>query len=234
MSTRRKELRGVQQSVQGSGPSSLFSQWFQPNTSWQARKDAGILASSHGATPMLTLLLPPLLHIPIFISTTLILRDACQRSLASLPLLPTDPTAPYASLALAHLHDLAATPFLWCPSMILPDPTMGLPLAVGLAALANVELSAKTRRATAAAAMAVAQSRAKEEERKKPVMRKAGTLTNAEKRRQNGVKKVENEGEQEEEPRTARIITNALRVSAVLFIPIAAMAPAVSPFVSVS
>ena len=82
--------------------------------------------------------------------------------------------------------------------------------------------------------MAVAQSRAKEEERKKPVMRKAGTLTNAEKRRQNGVKKVENEGEQEEEPRTARIITNALRVSAVLFIPIAAMAPAVSPFVSVS
>ena len=111
------------------------------------------LAKKFRCSPRLTLILPPLVHIPIFITATLTLRDACTRAAASLGLSPTqlvpdDPASPLSYLsttALEHLHELASTSFLWCPSLVLPDPTMLLPLAVGVVSLLNVELSAKNR-----------------------------------------------------------------------------------------
>ncbi|ORY83517.1 hypothetical protein BCR35DRAFT_331167 [Leucosporidium creatinivorum] len=258
----------------------------------RAKKEASIIARRYSASPMPTLLLPPLLHIPVFIATTLILRDACQRALAALPLtstsLTTLPPSPDGASTLTpevlgHLHDLAATAFQWCPSLVLPDPTMALPLAVGLAALANVEVSAKTRRANAAAALAergdgvgqgvdraarvgmrVGAVGAKAGERERAF---SGSLTAAEKGRIRARRSRDQAGppssrgyatpslstaapapaspsapapaptkeelelqahyerEQQLEPRAARIMTNALRFSAVLFIPVAAMAP---------
>lgn len=260
----------------------------------QAKKEASLTARRYSASPLPTLLIPPLLHIPVFIATTLILRDACQRALAALPLtstslttLPSSPDGPSTLTpdVLGHLHDLAATSLEWCPSLVLPDPTMALPLAVGLAALANVEVSAKTRRANAAAALAergdgagegvnraarvgvrVGAVGAKAGERERAF---SGSLTAAEKgrirarRSRNQAPDLSTRGyatpslstsapvpaskatpaptkeelelqahyerEQQLEPRAARIMTNALRFSAVLFIPVAAMAPSVSP-----
>lgn len=193
------------------------------------------------------MLVPAIVHLPIFISTTLILRDACQRSLESLPHLPSIATSSYSSQALAQLHDFAASPFLWCDSLILPDPTLGLPLAVGLAALMNVEVGAKNRAAIARAARAGTIDRLEDEKQEQAlpkVSRKEGALRQWElgqKRRysvaadqrqsRTTVAKpppvVVPEPEREEEPRTARLITNALRVSSVAFIFIALQAPAV-------
>ncbi|GAA5911928.1 hypothetical protein JCM8208_002859 [Rhodotorula glutinis] len=125
----------------------------------KAKKAAYALARKHRCSPRLTLILPPVTHIPIFICATLVLRDACARATSALAVTPSSlsslldasPASSLTSTALAHLHELASTPFLWCPSLVLPDPTMSLPLAVGLAALLNVEVTAKTRRAATAA-----------------------------------------------------------------------------------
>ncbi|GAA5841317.1 hypothetical protein JCM11251_001623 [Rhodosporidiobolus azoricus] len=129
----------------------------------KAKTAALSLARQHRCSPRLTLFLPPLTHIPIFITATLILRDACARATAALAISPENlpslltasPTSLLNHSALQHLHDLASTPFLWCPSLVLPDPTMFLPLAVGVAALLNIEVTAQTRRAAVGAVGAV-------------------------------------------------------------------------------
>ncbi|GAA5913795.1 hypothetical protein JCM6882_007701 [Rhodosporidiobolus microsporus] len=129
----------------------------------KAKAAAHALARKHRCSPRLTLFLPPLTHVPIFITATLVLRDACARASAALPISPdalpslisASPSSLLSPTALAHLHDLAATPLWWCPSLVLPDPTMFLPLAVGVAALLNVEVTAQTRRAAVGAVGAV-------------------------------------------------------------------------------
>lgn len=236
----------------------------------QAKSLASTLAWKHSATPLLTLIIPPMLHIPIFITTTLILRDACTRSLSFL-----SSTLPASTPELQNLLDLSATPLWWCPSMILPDPTMGLPLLVGLAAMLNVEVSARNRKVNATGVEEVPKDKrlagdgkgvgltaadrrrleaSKARQRSfstsasslavKPTPVKSNTIdihlshSQAQKLglgKGNPLKQaplaapapppapeVETSPE---EPRTARIITNVLRVSAVMFIPIAAMAP---------
>ncbi|KAK4051772.1 hypothetical protein OIO90_004596 [Microbotryomycetes sp. JL221] len=254
---------------------------YQKEFQKRAKAEAKQIAKRHNASPMLTLLVPPLLHLPIFISMTLIIRDACQRASTTLSLTPSSlnnlltststaedaTTSILTTTALQHLQDLATTSVLWCPSLILPDPTMMLPLAVGIAALANVEVSAKTRKANAKAALeARGQRIADEGSRRGP---RVGVVTAAEKRRI--VARLARQGESvnpatskinsqprrsyavptsplsqsvatrtapvqdantmavieetDEEPRTTRIITNALRFSAILFIPFAAFAP---------
>lgn len=125
--------------------------------------------------------------------------------------------------------------------MILPDSTMFLPLLVGMASLANVELSARTRKATARAVFAGEEARREEERRRKEegkvVLNRGGRgrgMTNAVRKREMeremelAGRGKRGEKEEEEEPRTARLITNALRGSSVAFIVIAAMSPAVS------
>jgi len=236
----------------------------------QAKSLASTLAWKHSATPLITLVVPPLIHIPIFITTSLVLRDACARSLDFL-----GSTLPATSIHLQRLVDLSATPLLWCDSMILPDATMGLPLCVGLVALLNVEVSARNRRVNATGVEEAAP--------KNPRMAGDGTgvgLTAADRRRVETAKarrrafstsssqlagtaqpspadlikrkvvnvhlshsqaqKLVQAGQlaptppppaapdiatSAEEPRTARIVTNVLRISSVIFIPIAAMAP---------
>jgi hypothetical protein len=195
---------------------------------------------------MYTLYVPPRLNIPIFIATTLIIRDACTRSLSALSLFPpdeastlinVDPTlVSYTSTTLGYLHDLAATPFLWCPSLVLPDPTLGLPLAVGLVSLLNVEYSAKTRRVNAVAAVTDNNARAQDEVKNRVkvpsnVVTGGGrAMTTAEKRRAMGVKvnKVDEVVDVPPESPFNRNLTNAMRGGSVAFIWLASMAPVVS------
>lgn len=214
------------------------------------------------------MLVPPLLHVPVFILTTLAIRDACQRALVSLPFLPTSPT-PIADdypRSLSQLHDFAGSSLLWCDSVIMPDPTLALPLMVGLIALINVEIGARNRQAIARAMRAgevdrledvrKSQTSAGRQETRAALRDKAVKQWEAQQRRgyavmvrrqrvmpKDGVEAArvralseaetaaleKQTSEAEEEPRTARIVTNVLRVTAVIFIPIFAQAPAVRP-----
>lgn len=161
--------------------------------------------------------------------------------------------------------------------MILPDQTMLLPLAVGVAALLNVETSARIRRinatgveeapkdarmagdgkgvgltaadrrrletakarrrsfSTTTAPLAAA---APPPDTKKPKvvnvhlshsqaqnLVRAGKLVPTPAPAPTPAPPAPEIGTSAEEPRTARIVSNVLRISAVLFIPIAAMAP---------
>jgi inner membrane protein COX18 len=117
-----------------------------------------------------TMLAPPLVQIPILMTAILTIRDACQRSLESLP--PTAASSSYSESALSHLHDLATTSFLWCPSLALPDPQLLLPLFAGVAFLANVELGAKARAAVMLSVRAGEADRERDSDRKRKVTQK--------------------------------------------------------------
>ena len=87
------------------------------------------------------MIVPPLVHLPVFITMTLILRDACTRSLQVLSSPP--------SAALDAIQDptvrIALENLVWCPSLADVDPYTILPLAVSLSALTNVEIQAALR-----------------------------------------------------------------------------------------
>lgn len=214
---------------------------------------------------MLTLILPPLLHLPIFIGATLTIRDACQRSLDSLVLLPTSlDSSPvvnastsstfnfYTNEALTHLHNLATTPLLWCESMVLPDPTMAFPLAVGLVLLANVEASAKNRTAIATAHALINASKQEDESpenlikkleskqkkdlsvndrallrRKRELESRVKTL-GGKVLEASTVKSTPKELQIKPETRFSKNFTTVLRIVSVCFIPFAAFSPSVS------
>lgn len=209
--------------------------------------------------------LPPMTHIPIFITATLVLRDACARAASALSISPSSlsdllaasPASTLTSSALTHLHELASTPFLWCPSLVLPDSTMFLPLGVGLAALLNVEVTAKTRRTAAAAAEAVERPQVLLASGPSPSSSAPGgppTVSASERRRllarraRDGAPNARVRGlatrapaaappasagaapsqvELPRKPSNERLVTNMLRCAAVAFIPLAGMAPAV-------
>lgn len=78
------------------------------------------LTSQHSCSPLPTIILPPLIHIPLFITTTWMLRDACLTSPATSP--------------------------LFLEGLTTPDPTLVLPFAVGMLALLNVELNSELRK----------------------------------------------------------------------------------------
>lgn len=92
------------------------------------------------------MLIPPLVHIPIFIGTTLTIREACNRSFSSL-----QSSAPVLESGIggfsadSQLATLALESIAWCPSLTDVDPYSALPLAVGITALLNVETQAKIR-----------------------------------------------------------------------------------------
>ncbi|GAA5978310.1 hypothetical protein JCM11641_004650 [Rhodosporidiobolus odoratus] len=226
----------------------------------KAKEAAYALARKHSCSPRLTLILPPLFHIPIFITATLVLRDACARATSllsvtteSLPsLLTASPSSQLTTTALSHLQDLAATSFLWCPSLALPDPTMFLPLFVGLASLLNVEVTARTRRATTSAAQALDRPAAPEQlassqqqgggvisaaEKRRFLARRAregapvnvrGLATSANPTGAGSGSVTADVGAGIKDDRQQRRVTNMLRGAAVAFIPLAGMAPSES------
>lgn len=214
------------------------------------------VARRFNCSPRLTLFLPPLAHIPLLVTFSLVLRDACARAesvLAVAPsqlssLLSASPTSALTETSLAHLHELASTSWAWCPSLILPDPSMLLPLGVGLSALLNVEVNQRTRRATSAAAAdepapapaqtqtptATASSPSIAERRRLAARRHRGerSLVTATPALPPSRRHLATDATREIEvttrkPNSQRIVTNVLRLASVAFIPIAGMAPAV-------
>lgn len=190
---------------------------------------------------------------PILITATLVLRDACDRAQsllsvtpASLPsLLESAPASTLTTSALTNLHELASTSFLWVPSLVLPDVTMYLPLGVGLLMALNIEVSGQIRRQAQEGREAlenpldeavVAQSRAG-----KPVSaaeRRRMVARGAREGKPRMVRAMATaapgappppppETVERKKPDTSKIISNALRLASLAFIPIAGMAPAV-------
>lgn len=221
--------------------------------------------------PLVTVLIPPLVNVPIFILATLTIRDVCQRALTSLT--APDTLANSSPALLDALHEFATTPAMWCASLALPDQSMLLALWVGLAAVSNVELSTLLRRRTSArlskeatesnerlagakrdqalearkalrseAAQAWLMRNDPQAQPKRgyatkrtppaplPTSSRGGTNVRARPVSQaQPAATAENDGAviEQEDPLTARIVTNALRISGIVFIPIAAQAPAV-------
>lgn len=92
------------------------------------------------------MLIPPLVHIPIFIGTTLTIREACNRSFSSLQHSTRAIEAGSESLSTdSTLATLALESLAWCPSLTDVDPYSAFPLLVGITALLNVETQAKIR-----------------------------------------------------------------------------------------
>lgn len=95
------------------------------------------------------MLLPPLLHLPIFIGTTLTIRDACTRSFVALQ----NSVHAVESESVRTIDDtmsaLALESLAWCPSLSDVDPYIVLPVAVGVTALLNVEVQARIRQSLA-------------------------------------------------------------------------------------
>ncbi|GEM10050.1 hypothetical protein Rt10032_c10g4067 [Rhodotorula toruloides] len=215
----------------------------------RAKKEAYAIARRHNCSPRLTVLVPPLVNLPILITATLVLRDACERAQsllavtpASLPsLLQVASSSTLTTTALTNLHDLASTSFLWVPSLVLPDVTMYLPLGVGLLMLLNIEVSSQIRRQAQEAREAI--------ENPLDVVAAAGKPVSAAERRRM-VARGAREGKpltvrglstvpsrpaplpsppravERKKPDTNKIISNALRLASLAFIPIAGMAPA--------
>lgn len=219
------------------------------------------VARRFNCSPRLTLFLPPLAHIPLLVTFSLVLRDACARAesvLAVAPsqlssLLSASPTSALTETSLAHLHELASTSWAWCPSLILPDPSMLLPLGVGLSALLNVEVNQRTRRATSAAAAdepapapapvtpAPSSSPSIAERRRLAARRARGerslvtassaALPHSRRHLATDANTTTDTTREVEvtarKPNSQRIVTNVLRLASVAFIPIAGMAPSV-------
>ena len=100
------------------------------------------------------------------------------------------------------------------PTLVDRDSTMIGPVSFGMLTLANTELNSWSRRSIAK----IRAVTSGEED---------GATRTAEKLLKEGEKKKEGTGE-EEEPARVRTITNAMRVLAIAFIPIACQAPGVS------
>lgn len=100
------------------------------------------------------------------------------------------------------------------PTLVDKDSTMLGPVTFGMLTLANTELNSWSRRS-------IAKIRAVTSDQEDRASRTAGKLL-----AENGKQQAEEKGE--EEPRRVRIITNAMRVLSIAFIPIACQAPGVS------
>ncbi|GAA5966507.1 hypothetical protein JCM3765_007593 [Sporobolomyces pararoseus] len=231
-------------------------QEYQTTFKKRAKTLAYSLAKEFNCSPRLTLILPPLIHIPIFITATLTLRDACTRALSTLSLtstdLPIEESSYLTQTGLNHLQELSSTSFLWCPSLILPDPTMFLPLGVGIISLLNVELSAKNRlnqtekaestlnqtpNTTTSEEVTMVRSSMSASEKRRMVARKArdgeivkvrGYSTRSTTTPSNPVDPSSSSTQVEvggTKLNTAKIVTNILRFASVAFIPVAGLAP---------
>lgn len=127
----------------------------------QTKQQFKRLTKEYSCRPLPTMLLPPLIHLPVFITSTLVLREACNKSALAFSAAggtsSTSDSVAGAALALAASHDalspaspsslatLAAESLAWCPSLAEVDPNTYLPAAVALTALANVEIQAALR-----------------------------------------------------------------------------------------
>lgn len=154
----RKELRGVRSCTKCKGMACTLRmdrpglQQSNGHLFAQAKQQIKVLSARYRCRPLPTMLLPPLLHIPVFISTTFTIREACRRSSVSLQTsLQALQDGKAAIVGDGGVCNLALESFAWCPSLTDVDPYSLLPVMVGLTALLNVEMQARIRQALVAA-----------------------------------------------------------------------------------
>ncbi|SOV07153.1 related to COX18 - mitochondrial inner membrane protein required for membrane insertion of C-terminus of Cox2p [Ustilago sp. UG-2017a] len=185
------------------------------------------LLRKHNVSPLPAFIGPATLNIPVFLLMTALLRQSAL-----------DPTSPFTSEVLpwwspspelaqqfkastailadrgfdeAAIAKLKGT--MGGPTLVDKDSTMLGPVTFGMLTLANTELNSWSR-------TSIAKIRAVSSGKEDGASRTADKLL-AEKGKEGA------EAKAEEEPRRMRIITNALRVMAIAFIPIACQAPGV-------
>lgn len=106
------------------------------------------LVKKYKCHPLPTLALPPLIHLPIFLTLSLTIRQAVTSHLpaASSPASDLlDPAALDPALAPtlpldAPLVPFATESFAWVANLTDSDPTMALPFIIGLMAYGNIEM----------------------------------------------------------------------------------------------
>ena len=103
------------------------------------------LTIEHKCRPIFTLAVPPLAHLPVFISMTMALREACRSSVEAVAAASSSGSSAIEAVATSPSTGLALEAFQWCGSLAEADPLTVLPVAVGLAAMANVEVQARKR-----------------------------------------------------------------------------------------
>ncbi|EST10140.1 Membrane insertase OXA1/ALB3/YidC [Kalmanozyma brasiliensis GHG001] len=184
------------------------------------------LLRKHNASPLPAFLGPALVTIPVFLLMTALLRQCAldPSSPLSTEVLPWwSPSPELAQQFKASTAILADRGFdeaaiaklrgtMGGPTLVDKDSTMIGPLSFGMLTLANTELNSWSRRS-------IAKLRAVTSDRSDAAARTAGKLLAEQPK---GAKQDE-----PEEPARARIITNALRIMAIAFIPIACQAPGV-------
>ncbi|SPO24966.1 related to COX18 - mitochondrial inner membrane protein required for membrane insertion of C-terminus of Cox2p [Ustilago trichophora] len=185
------------------------------------------LLRKHNVSPMPAFIGPATISIPVFLLMTALLRQSAL-----------DPASPFATEVLpwwspspelaqqfksstailadrgfdeAAISKLQGT--MGGPTLVDKDSTMIGPLSFGMLTLANTELNSWSRRSLAKI-RAVTSGETDAADRTAEKLLAAGSKDPA-------------EATGEEEPRRVRIITNALRVMAIGFIPIACQAPGV-------
>jgi hypothetical protein len=107
------------------------------------------LVKQHKCHPLATALVPPIIHIPIFLLLSLTIRQASALATPTPIDLTTSldapvPTSEYAAFASEHT--------LWLTSLVDPDPQLVIPFAIGLMAFANVEVMQSWRKEVSGAA----------------------------------------------------------------------------------
>lgn len=207
---------------------------FEAEVRKELKEKLADLLRKHNASPLPAFVGPATVSIPIFLVMTALVRQAAL-----------DPSSPFASEVLpwwspspelaqqfksstailadrgfdeATIAKLKGT--MGGPTLADKDPTMIGPVSFGMLTMANTELTSWTRRS-------IAKIRDVTSGNADAAARTAGKLL------QDGAKPAA-EIEKEQEPRRVRIITNALRVMAIAFIPIACQAPGVSALTSVN
>ncbi|KAJ1033670.1 hypothetical protein NDA13_001654 [Ustilago tritici] len=200
---------------------------FEVEVKKELRAKLAELLRKHNVSPLPAFIGPATLNIPVFLLMTALLRQSAL-----------DPTSPFTSEVLpwwspspelaqqfkastailadrgfdeAAIAKLKGT--MGGPTLVDKDSTMLGPVTFGMLTLANTELNSWSR-------TSIAKIRAVSSGKEDGASRMADKLL-AEKGKEGAEVKAE------EEPRRMRIITNALRVMAIAFIPIACQAPGV-------
>lgn len=191
------------------------------------------LLRKHNASPLPAFVGPAMVTIPVFLVMTALLRQCAldPASPLSAEVLPWwSPSPELAQQFKASTAILADRGFdeaaiaklrgtMGGPTLVDKDSTMIGPLSFGMLTLANTELNSWSRRS-------IAKIRAVTSGKTDAAARTADKLLAD---RPAGAPAQAKPQEEDDEPARARIITNALRVMAIAFIPIACQAPGVSP-----
>ncbi|CDW96918.1 hypothetical protein [Sporisorium scitamineum] len=204
---------------------------FEAETQKELKAKLAELLCKHNASPLPAFVGPAMVTIPVFLLMTALLRQCTL-----------DPTSPLTSEVLpwwspspelaqqfkastailadrgfdeAAIAKLKGT--MGGPTLVDKDSTMIGPLSFGMLTLANTELNSWSRRSIAKIrAVTSGKSDAAARTAEKLLDNPAGAQAQAQSKQ-----------EEDDEPPRARIITNALRVLAIAFIPIACQAPGV-------